>query len=159
MSHIFRVIIGRANVAYPRSNSWRSVAGAVVTGAIVTGAIVGGAIFAGAIVVSSEHLSPEQLSAEQLSAEQMSAEQMSAEQMSPEQMSRSICRVFRSNCRRSIMSAEHLSWNRFRYPVPILGSFRLQWTRTSERCRENVCPQHKSYCACPAFSTYVNTRQ
>ena len=28
-----------------------------------------------------------------------------------------------------------------------LGSFRLQWTCTSQRSRENVCPQHKGYCA------------
>ena len=39
----------------------------------------------------------------------------------------------------------------------LLGSFRLQWTRTNERSPDNVCPQHKGYCACAAFSRYVNT--
>ena len=107
MSHIFRVIIGRANVAYPRSNSRKSVAGAVVAGAIVTGAIVGGVIFAGAIVggaiiggaiVAGANVAGSNVGGANVAgakclgafvAEHLShfSEQLSAEHMSPEHMS------------------------------------------------------------------------
>ena len=48
------------------------------------------------------------------------------------------------------LSSVELAWT-------ILGSYRLQWTRTNERSRDDVCPQHKGYCACAAFSTYVDS--
>ena len=38
-----------------------------------------------------------------------------------------------------------------------IWTFRLQWTSTRERRGDNVCPQQKGYCACAAFSTYVDT--